>query len=147
VEVGGELKAKGKKESEEWKVGIDQPSEEDSSERKLEAIINLNNKALATSGNYRKFYVEGNQKLSHIIDPKTGYPAKHNLLSTTVIATDGITADAYATAFMVMGLQKSIAFVEKNKNLKLEVYFIYDEKGQWKTYASESLKKQIKELH
>ena len=147
VEVGGELKAKGKKESEEWKVGIDQPSEEDSSERKLEAIINLNNKALATSGNYRKFYVEGNQKLSHIIDPKTGYPAKHNLLSTTVIAADGITADAYATAFMVMGLQKSIAFLEKNKNLKLEVYFIYDENGKWKTYTSESLKKQIKELH
>jgi thiamine biosynthesis lipoprotein len=147
VEVGGELKAKGKKDTEEWKVGIEQPSEEELEERQLEAIINLNNRALATSGNYRKFYVEGNQKLSHIIDPKTGYPAKHNLLSTTVLASDGITADAYATAFMVMGLQKSIAFLEKNKNLKLEVYFIYDEKGQWKTYTSESLKKQIKELN
>jgi thiamine biosynthesis lipoprotein len=85
--------------------------------------------------------------LSHIIDPKTGYPAKHNLLSTTVIADDGITADAYATAFMVMGLKKSIGFLEKNENLKLEVYFIYDENGKWKTYTSESLKKQIKELH
>jgi thiamine biosynthesis lipoprotein len=146
VELGGEIKAKGKKENEEWKVGIDQPSEKKGEERKLEAIINLNNRALATSGNYRKFYIEGNQKLSHIIDPKTGYPAKHNLLSTTVIADDGITADAYATAFMVMGLKKSIAFVEKNKNLKLEVYFIYDENGQWKTYKSESLKQRIKEL-
>ncbi|MCW2118379.1 FAD:protein FMN transferase [Flavobacterium sp. 7A] len=147
VELGGELRAKGKKENDEWKVGIDQPTEEESEGRQLEAIINLNNKALATSGNYRKFYIEGNQKLSHIINPKTGYPAKHNLLSTTVIADDGITADAYATAFMVMGLQKSIAFLEKNKSLKLEVYFIYDEKGKWKTYASESLKKQIKQLN
>ncbi|SEA55244.1 thiamine biosynthesis lipoprotein [Flavobacterium gillisiae] len=147
VELGGEVKAKGKKLNEEWKVGIDQPSEETSTERKLEAVVNLNNRALATSGNYRKFYIEGNQKLSHIIDPKTGYPAKHNLLSTTVIADDGITADAYATAFMVMGLQKSISFLEKNENLKLEVYFIYDENGKWKTYISESLKKQIKELN
>ncbi|WP_366183531.1 FAD:protein FMN transferase [Flavobacterium ovatum] len=143
VELGGEIKAKGKKENEEWKVGIDQPTEE----RQLEAIINLNNRALATSGNYRKFYIEGNQKLSHIVDPKTGYPAKHNLLSTTVIADDGITADAYATAFMVMGLNKSIDFLEKNKSLKLEVYFIYDENGQWKTHTSESLKEQIKELN
>lgn len=147
VELGGEIKAKGKKENDEWKVGIDQPTEEGAEERQLEAIINLNNRALATSGNYRKFYIEGNQKMSHIIDPKTGYPAKHNLLSTTVIASDGITADAYATAFMVMGLQKSIAFLEKNKSLKLEVYFIYDENGKWKTYTSESLKKEIKELN
>jgi thiamine biosynthesis lipoprotein len=146
VELGGEIKAKGKKGNEEWKVGIDQPSEKKGEERKLEAIINLNNQALATSGNYRKFYIEGNQKLSHIIDPKTGYPAKHNLLSTTVLADDGITADAYATAFMVMGLKRSIAFIEKNKSLNLEVYFIYDENGQWKTYTSKSLKQRIKEL-
>lgn len=147
VELGGEIKAKGKKENEEWKVGIDQPTEEKSPERKLEAIISLKNRALATSGNYRKFYIEGNQKLSHIIDPKTGYPAKHNLLSTTVIADDGITADAYATAFMVMGLKKSIAFLKKNENLKLEVYFIYDENGKWKSYTSNSLKTAIKELY
>ncbi len=113
VELGGEIKAKGKKENEEWKVGIDQPTEEKSPERKLEAIISLKNRALATSGNYRKFYIEGNQKLSHIIDPKTGYPAKHNLLSTTVIADDGITADAYATAFMVMGIKKIDCFFRK----------------------------------
>jgi thiamine biosynthesis lipoprotein len=146
VELGGELKAKGKKENEDWKVGIDKPDEK-ASERKLEAVINLKNKALATSGNYRKFYEEGGQKFSHIINPKTGYPAQQNLLSVTVIANDCITADAYATAFMVMGLKKSIRFLEDNKDLKLEVYFIYDENGNWKTYASESLKKWIKELH
>ncbi len=147
VELGGELKAKGKKENKNWKVGIDKPDEKASSERKLEAVISLNNKALATSGNYRKFYVEGNQKYSHIINPKTGYPAKQNVLSATVIADDCITADAYATAFMVMGLKKSKSFLERNKDLKLEVYFIYDDNGNWKTYASESLKKQITELH
>lgn len=147
VELGGELKAKGKKENENWKIGIDKPIEKATSERKLEAVINLNNKALATSGNYRKFYEENGQKFSHIIDPRTGYPAKQNLLSATVIADDGITADAYATAFMVMGLQKSMQFLEDNKDLKLEVYFIYDDNGNLKTHASESLKKWIREMH
>lgn len=147
VEVGGELKAKGKKENESWKVGIDKPDERAMSERKLEAVIDLNNKALATSGNYRKFYIENGQKFSHIIDPRTGYPAKHNLLSATVIADNGITADAYATAFMVMGLKKSIQFLDENKNLKLAVYFIYDDNGNLKTYASQNLKKWIKVLH
>lgn len=147
VELGGELKAKGKKENESWRVGIDKPDEIATSERKLEAIINLDNKALATSGNYRKFYEEKSQKFSHIIDPRTGYPARHNLLSATVIANNCITADAYATAFMVMGFQKSIQFLEDNEDLKLEVYFIYDNNGNLKTYASESLKKGIQELH
>ncbi|MFA9187898.1 FAD:protein FMN transferase [Flavobacterium sp. FBOR7N2.3] len=147
VELGGELKAKGKKENENWRVGIDTPDEKTTAERKLKAIINLKNKALATSGNYRKFYEEDGQKFSHIINPKTGYPAKQNLLSATVIAHDGITADAYATAFMIMGLEESKTFLENNKELNLEVYFIYDDKGTWKTYTTESLKNSIEEIH
>ncbi len=147
VELGGELKAKGKKENEDWKVGIDKPTANSTSERKLEAIINLNNKALATSGNYRKFYEEAGQRFSHIIDPRTGYPAKQNLLSATVIADDATTADAYATVFMIMGLERSKQFLQNNKDLNLDVYFIYDEKGNWKTYASEALKKWINELN
>lgn len=146
VEIGGELKAKGKKQDGEWKVGIDQPSE-NATERKLEAVIRLNDRALATSGNYRKFYEESGQKFSHIIDPRTGYPAKQNLLSATVVAKDGITADAYATAFMIMGLEKSKQFLADNKYLELEVFFIYDEQGNWKTYASESLKDLIEEVN
>ncbi len=146
VELGGELKAKGKKGNENWKVGIDKPDEKITSERKLGAIINLNNKAMATSGNYRNFYEEDGHKYAHIINPSTGYPAKQNLLSATVIADDGITADAYATAFMVMGLKKSIQFLKDHKNLKLEVYFIYDDNGNWKSYTSESLKKWVKLL-
>lgn len=146
VEIGGELKARGKKNNEGWKVGIDQPTE-NASERKLEAVITLNNRALATSGNYRKFYEEGGQKFAHIIDPRTGYPARQNLLSTTVLADDGITADAYATAFMIMGLEGSKQFLSDNKDLKLEVFFIYDEQGTWKTYASESLQKLIEKVN
>ena len=87
------------------------------------------------------------KKFSHIINPKTGYPARQNLLSATVIANDCITADAYATAFMVMGLEQSKVFLEKNKELKLEVYFIYNDKGIWKTYISEGLKKSLQEIH
>jgi FAD:protein FMN transferase len=147
VELGGEVKAKGTKNTEAWKVGIDQPDEKASEERKLKAVIKLNNKALATSGNYRKFYEEDGQKFSHIIDPRIGYPARQNLLSATVIADDGITADAYATSFMVMGLERAKKFLEDNKDLKLEVYFIYDEKGSIKTFASESLLNLIKELN
>lgn len=147
VELGGELKAKGKKGKDDWKVGIDKPDENATAERKLEAIISLNNKALATSGNYRKFYEEGGQKFSHIIDPRTGYPAKQNLLSATVIADDCMTADAYATAMMIMGLERSKQFLMVNKDLNLEVYFIYDENGNWKTYASETLKNRIQELN
>jgi thiamine biosynthesis lipoprotein len=147
VELGGEVKAKGKKNKKEyWKIGIDKPNEIQTDERPLQAVINLNTKALATSGNYRKFYIENGKKHAHIIDPRTGYPAKHNLLSATVIAGDCMTADAYATAFMVMGLERSKQFLSENKNLRLEVYFIYDENGGWKTYTSETLKEWMKEL-
>lgn len=146
VELGGELIARGKKYNETWTVGIDQPSDSATEERNLQAIIKLNNRALSTSGNYRKFYIENGQKYAHTIDPRTGYPAKQNILSATVLADDCTTADAYATAFMVMGLEKAKQFLAEHKTLNLEVYFIYDEGGKWKTYSSESLKKQVEEL-
>ncbi len=101
---------------------------------------------MATSGNYRKFYVENGKKYAHIIDPFTGYPAKHNLVSATVIATDCMAADAYATAFMVMGMEKSKQFLSEHEELNLEVFFIYDENGAWKTYTSENLKDWIEEI-
>ena len=147
VELGGEVRAKGKKNKDKyWTVGIDQPNEIPTDGRPLQAIIKLKDRALATSGNYRKFYVEDGKKYAHIIDPYTGYPAKHNLLSATVLANDCMTADAYATAFMVMGLEKSKHFLSEHKELQLEVFFIYDEKGVWKTYNSETLKEWIEEI-
>ncbi|MDP3469858.1 MAG: FAD:protein FMN transferase [Daejeonella sp.] len=147
VELGGELIAKGKKNTEYWKVGIEQPLQNTSSERKLEAIIELDNRALCTSGNYRKFYEEDGKKYAHILDPRTGFPARQNILSASVLADDAMTADAYATAFMVMGLEQSKQFLEENKDLNLEVFFIYDENNSWKTYTSESLKNRIKLVH
>ncbi len=147
VELGGELKAKGKKSDGPWKVGIDMPSETETQGRPLKAVITLNDKALSTSGNYRKFYIDNGQKYAHTIDPLTGFPAKQNLLSATVIAHDCITADAYATAFMVMGLHKAKEFLQNNKALELEVYFIYDEKGRLQTYMSESLQTHLQEIN
>lgn len=148
IEVGGEVKAKGKKKNNEpWTVGIDQPTEKPVDGRPLEAIVKLYDKALATSGNYRKFYIENGKKYAHIIDPHTGYPAKSNLLSATVIANDCMTADAYATTFMVMGLEKAKQFLADHAELDMEVFFICDENGKWKTYTSEKLKMWIEEIN
>jgi thiamine biosynthesis lipoprotein len=147
VELGGEVRAKGKKSTDSyWTVGIDQPNEQPTDGRPLTAVIQLKDKALATSGNYRKFYIEDGIKRAHIIDPGTGYPAKHNLLSATVLAPDCATADAYATAFMVMGVEKAKQFLSEHSELQLDVFFIYDERGVWKTYNSEKLKEWIKEI-
>jgi len=138
IELGGEIKAKGEKhDGAAWSVGIEQPVE-DPAERSLMSRISLENRALATSGNYKRFYVENGRKYTHIIDPLTGYPAKNNLLSVTVTAPDCMTADAYATAFMVMGLERSKQFLATHKEPDLEVFFIYDEEGRWKTYNSEN---------
>jgi FAD:protein FMN transferase len=137
VELGGELRAKGKKlDDSSWTVGIEQPNENITDGSSLNKVIKIENKSLATSGNYKKFYIENGKKYAHIIDPFTGYPAQNTLLSATVIADDCITADAYATSFMVMGLEQSKQFLSDNKDLDLEVIFIYDEKGAWKTYTS-----------
>jgi thiamine biosynthesis lipoprotein len=137
VEVGGELRAKGRKLNDSsWTVGIEMPSEDEAEAAGLYTRVRMDNKSLATSGNYKKFYVEDGKKYAHIINPFTGYPAKNNLLSTTVIANDCMTADAYATAFMVMGVEKAKEFLVEHKELGLEVFFIYDENGVMKTFAT-----------
>ena len=147
VEVGGELRAKGKNINDSsWTVGIEQPNEINTDGASLKALIKMKNKSLATSGNYKRYYVEDGKKYTHIINPFTGYPAKSNLLSATVIAENCMTADAYATAFMVMGLEESKQFLSKNKDLNLEVYFIYDENGTWKTYTSNVFKENVEEV-
>ncbi|WP_411275091.1 FAD:protein FMN transferase [Daejeonella sp.] len=147
VELGGELIAKGSKNQDNWTVGIDRPDEVQGAERKLQAIVQLENRALATSGNYRKFYEEDGMKYAHIIDPRTGYPAKQNILSATVLADDAMSADAYATAFMVMGLDRAKEFLQENKDLKLDVFFVYAEDGKWKTFQSDGMKNLIKEVN
>lgn len=109
IEVGGEIYAKGvNSKGKAWRVGIDRPEDGNILPgESLEAVIEISNMGLVTSGNYRKFYIEEGKKYSHTINPKTGYPVSHTLLSATVVAPDATTADAYATYFMVIGLEKA----------------------------------------
>jgi thiamine biosynthesis lipoprotein len=145
IEVGGEVRVRGKKGNNLWKIGIDRPADSNMVPgAALQAIIELKDKALATSGNYRKFYVEEGVKYSHTIDPKTGYPSKNRLLSATIITGDCTTADAIATACMVMGLERSIEFIKNNPGF--EGYLIYsDDDGSYATWISEKLMKYLKE--
>lgn len=139
VEIGGELVARGVNEKGElWKVGINRPEELGRADE-LYSIVALENKGMATSGNYRNYYEAGGVKISHTINPATGKPVNHGLLSATVLADDCMTADAYATAMMVMGTEKAIA-LQKTQSL-LEIFLIYsDSTGQLKSYASEGIK-------
>jgi len=99
---------------------------------------------LATSGNYRKFFVEDGIKYAHTIDPKTGFPARNTLLSATVICGDCATADAYATSFMVLGLDKSKDLLTKLSGI--EVYFVYsNQQGEYEEFFTEGMKKMIVE--
>jgi len=146
VEIGGEVRSKGTNAKNMlWRVGIDRPADDNIIPgQQIQAIIELNNKSLTTAGNYRKFFVENGVKYGHTIDPKTGYPAKNTLLSATVVADDAVTADAWDTAFMVLGLEKSKEILTKLKGI--EVYFIYsNDKGEYEIYCSDGLKKMIVE--
>jgi thiamine biosynthesis lipoprotein len=129
VEVGGEIRIRGHRQpsNEKMKIGIEAPGEDEFQLTLLQKIISLDKGAITTSGSYRKFYESEGKKISHIIDPRTGYPSQNELISVTVYAPDAITADAYDNALMVMGLQKAIAFVEKRE--EMAAYFIYRDKS------------------
>lgn len=146
VEVGGEIRAIGQSDSDKpWLIGIDQPNEH--GERGSQAHLKLTNKAVATSGNYRKFYEKDGKRFSHTIDPRTGYPVDHQMLSTTVVASSAALADAYATIFMVYGPHKSIEFLESEKGNGIEAYLIFaNEAGEVETYISDGLKDLLEEL-
>jgi FAD:protein FMN transferase len=139
IEIGGELVGRGVNEHGElWKIGINQPDEGGAADD-LISIIALQDQGLATSGNYRNFYISDGVKYSHTISPSTGYPVRHGLLSATVLAENCMLADAYATAFMVMGTEKAIALQEQLGNIELFLIF-NDEEGNLDTYVSEGLK-------
>ena len=143
VEIGGELLAKGKNaDGDIWRVGVDKPSEDIDMKERFQFILDLENKALATSGNYRKFYEKNGVKYSHTINPFSGFPAQNRLLSTTVIHDNCMLADAYATAFMVMGVKKSKQFAKLHP--EIEVYLVYTgQDGSWKTFISPAIEKRI----
>lgn len=144
VEIGGEIVTSGINEKRvPWKIGVTKPTDDSLSvNEELQTILNVTDKAMATSGNYRKFYYKNGKKYAHTIDPKTGYPVQHNILSSTVLASNCATADAYATAFMVTGLDGAKKILDKHPELM--VYFIYtDKKGKNAVWYSPSMKDKI----
>ena len=144
VEIGGEVVTCGvNPERLPWKVGVIKPEDDSLSvSHELQTILNVTDIAMATSGNYRNFYYQGGRKYAHTIDPKTGYPVQHNILSATVLAKTCAQADAYATSFMVMGLDKAQKVLERHPEMM--VYFIYDDgQGKNAVWFSPSLKDKI----
>ena len=143
IEIGGEIVTHGQNPKHQpWRIGVSQPDDDSTStNNELQTIIRMKDCALATSGNYRNFYIADGRKIAHTIDPRTGYPVQHSILSSTVVAPDCATADAYATAFMVLGLEKAQQVLARNP--KLQAYFIYDTPEGYRVWMSESLKENI----
>lgn len=140
VDIGGEIYASGlKPDGSKWNVGIEKPTETKTSDRTVQEVIALSDKATATSGTYRNYFVKDSIRYSHTIDPTTGRPVEHTLLSVTVIADRCIIADALATAFMVMGVEKAMEFLSKNP--QYEAYFIYcDENNELQVVYTDGFK-------
>ncbi len=144
IDIGGEVLARRTKPGgEKWNVAIEIPAKNASDEPGIQAIIALEDMAISTSGSYRKYYEENGIRYSHTIDPSDGYPVKHSLLSVSVLAKDCMTADAYATALMVMGVDKGKEFLKKHRGL--EAYFIYaSPDGSMKTCYTRGFEKLIR---
>lgn len=144
VDIGGEVVVKGKNPKDGlWRIGINKPIDDSLSVRQdLQTVLEITDLGMATSGNYRNYYYKDGKKYAHTIDPRTGYPVQHSILSATVIAEDCMTADALATSFMVMGLEEAEAFCKANP--KIDAYFIYSgDNGEFKTYYTQGMKKYI----
>ena len=146
VEIGGEVVTSGVNPQRlPWRIGVTKPTDDTLSIKgEIQSVLNVTDLAMATSGNYRNFYYKGGRKYAHTIDPKTGYPVQHSLLSATVLAKDCATADAYATSFMVLGIDGAKKVLERHPELM--AYFIYsDDGGQNVVWCSPSLKDKIVE--
>ena len=144
VEIGGEIVVNGNSEKlQPWRIGINKPTDDSlNTSQAIQDVVSVSNIAMATSGNYRNFYYKNGKKYAHTIDPKTGYPVQHNILSATVFADDCATADAYATSFMVLGLDGARKILEKHPELC--AYLIYsDQKGSNQIWYSPSLQKKL----
>ena len=140
IDIGREILCKGVNAvGTPWRVGLDKPIDGNFDEgADLQAIINVSDCGIVTSGNYRNYYMENGQKYSHTIDPSTGWPVTHNLLSATVVACDATTADAYATWMMVIGVERARKILESRADL--EGLLVYDRDGEMVSYQTENLK-------
>lgn len=146
VEIGGEIVTSGINDKRlPWKIGVTKPIDDSlNTHQEIQTVLNVTNKAMATSGNYRNFYYKNGKKYAHTIDPRTGYPVQHSILSATVLANNCATADAYATAFMVMGIDKAKKVLANHNEIM--AYFIYsDKKGNNAVWYSPSLRDKIAE--
>lgn len=138
VEIGGEVRVNGISDKKRaWRIGIDKPIRE-LPRRELQFIVAMNGGALATSGNYRNFYVKDGKRYAHTINPLSGYPIETELLSASVYTESCMIADAYATAFMVLGMERAKQIV--NQNPELEVCLIYQEGEELKWWMSDGFK-------
>ena len=145
IDIGGELVMKGENaQMNTWRIGINKPIDDSLAvNQELQTILEISNAGMATSGNYRNFYYKDGKEYAHTIDPRTGYPVQHNILSSTVVAKDCATADAYATSFMVLGLDSAKAVC--NAHPELDAYFIYSkDNGETGVYFTEGMKKYLK---
>ena len=145
VDTGGEIMAKGEKPNgQPWIVGIEKPAKNWDSERLLQTRIALRDKGLVTSGSTRKYVERDGRRYSHCIDPKTGYPVEHQVLSVTVLAENSVWADALASICMVMGMEPSLPLIESMDGV--EAYYIFvNEKNELETFATEGFKALIVE--
>ena len=140
VEIGGEVTTRGVSPKRlPWRIGVTKPTDDSLQvSNEYQTVLNVTDRSMATSGNYRNFYYKGGRKYAHTIDPRTGYPVQHSLLSATVLASDCATADAYATSFMVMGMDGARRILEQEKGLM--AYLIYtDQQGNLAVWFSPSL--------
>ena len=147
VEIGGEIFANGKKPNGDyWKAGIEEPYDNKEDANPNRAIIKLYNSAIATSGNNRQYFIENGVKYAHHLDPKTGYPTKNNLLCASIIASNCISSDAYATGVLVMGLEKAKVFLKNHP--ELQAYLVYsDAKGQLQVYKTDKITAILEEVN
>ena len=146
VDIGGEVVVRGRNARNElWRIGINKPVDDSlSRNQELQMVLHMQDIGIATSGNYRNYYYKDGKKYAHTIDPRTGYPVQHSILSATVIAHDCMSADAYATAFMVMGLEEAERFTASRPDL--DACFIYsDEEGNLQTYLTAGMQQYLKE--
>jgi thiamine biosynthesis lipoprotein len=137
VDTGGEIMARGTKPNgQPWIVGIEKPADNWDSEQVVHTRIALRDKGLVTSGSTRKYVERNGKRYSHCIDPNTGYPVEHQVLSVTVMANSSVWADALASICMVMGMEKSLPLIENMDDV--EAYYIYvNEKNELETFATE----------
>lgn len=142
VDIGGEITAKGvEPNGETWKIGIEKPAPDKNAERVIQMKIELKDKAVVTSGSYRKYIEKDNVRYSHSIDPRTGQPVEHNLLSATIIADNAAWADCLASICMIAGMEKASELL---KNEDVEALFIYlDDENQLQTFQTEGFEKMI----